>query len=91
MNETLCYKCGGAICNDAKYIQHIRNWRDNNREKYREMCRKAQAKYRQNNKEKIKQYKKEYYLRKKQEKDNNYQASKQACFKFVVIMNDDIK
>ena len=40
-----------------------------NREKYGEMCRKAQAKYRQNNKEKIKQYKKEYYLRKKQEKD----------------------
>ena len=61
MNETLCYKCGGAICNDAKYIQHVRNWRDNNREKYREMCRKVQAKYRQNNKEKIKQYKKEYY------------------------------
>ena len=38
---------------------------------HREMCRKAQAKYRQNNKEKLKQYKKEYYLRKKQEKDNN--------------------
>ena len=35
------------------------------------MCRKAQAKYRENHKEKIKQYKKEYYLRKKQEKDNN--------------------
>ena len=69
MNKTLCYKCCGTICNDAKYIQHVRNWRDNNREKYREMCRKAQAKYRQNNKEKIKQYKKEYYLRKKQEKD----------------------
>ena len=32
---------------------------------------KAQAKYRQNNKEKIKQYKKEYYLRKKQEKDKD--------------------
>ena len=39
--------------------------------KYREMCRKSQAKYHQNNKEKLKQYKKEYYLRKKQEKDNN--------------------
>ena len=39
--------------------------------KHREMCRKAQAKYRQNNKEKLKQCKKEYYLRKKQEKDNN--------------------
>ena len=42
-------------------------------EKNTEKCaaRKAQAKYRQNNKEKLKQYKKEYYLRKKQEKDNN--------------------
>ena len=42
--------------------------------KYREMCRKAQAKYRQNNKEKLKQYKykkEQDYLRKKQEKDNN--------------------
>ena len=35
------------------------------------MCRKAQVKYRQNNKEKLKQYKKKYYLRKKLEKDNN--------------------
>ena len=39
--------------------------------KHQEMCRKAQAKYRQNNKEKIKQYKKKYYLRKRLEKDNN--------------------
>ena len=70
MDEILCYKCGGPICNEPKYIEHIRNWRENNREKYREMCRKAQAKYRKNNEEKIKQYKKEYYLRKKQEKNN---------------------
>ena len=68
MDEILCYKCGGPICNEPKYIEHIRSWRENNREKYREMCRKAQAKYRKNNEEKIKQYKKEYYLRKKQEK-----------------------
>ena len=67
MDEILCYKCGGLICNEPIYIE-VRNWRDNNRENYREMCRKAKAKYRKNNKEKIKQYKKEYYLRTKSKK-----------------------
>ena len=44
------------VMNPNIYVEHIRNWRKNNREKYRE----AQAKYRKNNEEKIKQYKKEY-------------------------------
>ena len=29
MDEILCYKCGGPICNEPKYIEHIRNWRKN--------------------------------------------------------------
>ena len=45
MSETVCCKCGGKILNDDKHKQHLRNWREKNREKYREMCRKAQAKY----------------------------------------------
>ena len=57
-----------------KYLKIVKSNPNDTRiygKKHREMCRKAQAKYRQNNKEKIKQYKKEYYLRKKQEKDKD--------------------
>ena len=60
MSESLCCKCGGIIFNNNK---HISTWRHKNPEKYREICRKAQAEYRENHREKIKQYKKEYYLR----------------------------
>ena len=57
-----------------KYLKMVKSNPNDTRvygKKYREMCRKSQAKYHQNNKEKLKQYKKEYYLRKKQEKDKN--------------------
>ena len=67
MNETLCYKTTNAVAQCVTTPNMYNMYAI----EYREMCRKAQAKYRQNNKEKIKQYKKEYYLRKKQEKDNN--------------------
>jgi len=57
-----------------KYLKMVKSIPNDTRvygKKHQEMCRKAQAKYRQNNKEKIKQYKKKYYLRKRLEKDNN--------------------
>ena len=53
MTENICSKCGGEV--EPK--QYTCLWRENNREKYREICRKAQAKFRENNREKIRQYK----------------------------------
>ena len=53
------------------------------------MYHKAQAKYRKNNKEKIKQYKKEYYLRKKQEK-NNQLANKLRLIMQQTFINIDL-
>ena len=38
MTETICSKCGGEV--EPK--QYTCLWRGNNREKYRETCRKAQ-------------------------------------------------
>ena len=46
----------------------IYKWRELNKEKYNDICNKAQAIYYQKNKERISKYKKEYYLRKKSEK-----------------------
>ena len=43
-------------------------WRENNKEKYNDMCNKAQAIYYVKNKEKISQRKKEWYARKKAER-----------------------
>ena len=57
MTETICSKCGGEV--EPKRYTCL--WRENNREKYREICRKAQAKFRENNREKIRQYKRDYY------------------------------
>ena len=47
MTETICSKCGGEV--EPKRYTCL--WRENNREKYREICRKAQAKFRDNKKE----------------------------------------
>ena len=46
----------------------IYKWRQNNKEKYNDMCNKAQAKYYLKNKERISQRKKEWYLRRKAER-----------------------
>ena len=46
----------------------IYKWRENNKEKYNNICNKAQAKYYLKNKEKISQRKKEWYARKKAER-----------------------
>ena len=57
-----------------KYLKMVKSNPNDTRvygKKCWEVCRKSQAKYRQNSKAYIKQYKKEYYLHKKQEKDNN--------------------
>ena len=43
----------------------IYKWRENNKEKYNDMCNKAQAIYYVKNKERISQRKKEWYLRRK--------------------------
>ena len=51
-----------------KYKPTIYKWRELNKEKYNDICNKAQAIYYQKNKERISKYKKEYYLRKKAEK-----------------------
>ena len=47
----------------------IYKWRENNKEKYNDMCNKAQAKYYLKNKERISQRKKEWYLRRKSQID----------------------
>ena len=44
---------------------YIYKWRQKNMDKYRIINRKGQAKYREKHKDKIKMYKKAYYLRKK--------------------------
>ena len=46
-------------------------WREKNREKYNDICNKAQAIYYVKNKERISQRKKEWYARKKAEKLKN--------------------
>ena len=46
----------------------IYKWRENNKEKYNDICNKAQAIYYIKNKERISQRKKEWYKRKKAEK-----------------------
>ncbi len=49
----------------------IYKWRENNKEKYNDICNKAQAIYYVKNKERISQRKKEWYARKKAEKLKN--------------------
>ena len=44
---------------------YIYKWRQKNMDKYRIINRKGQAKYREKHKDKIKMYKKAYYIRKK--------------------------
>ena len=44
---------------------YIYKWRQKNMDKYRIINRKGQTKYREKHKDKIKMYKKAYYLRKK--------------------------
>ena len=44
----------------------IDKWRENNREKYNEICLVAQHKYNSQNKEKIKIYKQKYWIYKKE-------------------------
>lgn len=51
-----------------KNKQSIYKWRENNKEKYNDICNKAQAVYYMKNKERISQRKKEWYKRKKAEK-----------------------
>ena len=46
----------------------IYKWRENNKEKYNDICNKAQVIYYVKNKERISQRKKEWYLRKKAER-----------------------
>ena len=46
----------------------IYKWRENNKEKYNNICNKAQAIYYVKNKEKISQRKKEWYSRRKAER-----------------------
>ena len=46
----------------------IYKWRENNKEKYNNICNKAQAIYYVKNKEKISQRKKEWYAREKSRK-----------------------
>ena len=46
----------------------IYKWRENNKEKYNNICNKAQAIYYVQNKEKISQRKKEWYARRKAER-----------------------
>ena len=51
-----------------KNKRSIYKWRENNKEKYNDICNKAQAVYYMKNKERISQRKKEWYKRKKAEK-----------------------
>jgi len=51
-----------------KHKPAIYKWRQLNKERYNDICNKAQVIYYQKNKERISKYKKEYYLRKKAEK-----------------------
>ena len=46
----------------------IYRWRKNYKEKFNDICSKAQAIYYEKNKDRIDKYKKEYYLKKKAEK-----------------------
>ena len=50
--------------NDAKK-KAIYKWRDKNREKYNDICLIATKKYNEKNKEEIKEYKRKYWIDKK--------------------------
>ena len=55
-------------CSKSLYEKNkpnIYKWRENNKEKYNDICNKAQAIYYIKNKERISQRKKEWYLRRK--------------------------
>ena len=54
-----------------KNKESMYKWREKNREKYNDICNKAQAIYYLKNKERISQRKKEWYARKKAEKLKN--------------------
>ena len=54
-------------CYDKKKPS-IYKWRENNKEKYNDLCNKAQAIYYVKNKERISQRKKEWYARRKAER-----------------------
>ena len=51
-----------------KHKPAIYKWRELNKEKYNDICNKAQSVYYEKNKERISKWKKEWYLRKKAEK-----------------------
>lgn len=51
-----------------KNKESMYRWRENNKEKYNDICNKAQAAYYLRNKERISHRKKEWYRRKKAEK-----------------------
>lgn len=50
-------------------LRAIKKWRDNNREKYNEKARETSLKYYNDNKEKVLEKKKAYYLKKKLAKE----------------------
>ena len=50
-------------------LRAIKKWRANNKEKYNEMSRETSLKYYHDNKDKILEKKKEYYLKKKLAKE----------------------
>ena len=48
-----------------KHKPAIYKWRENNKEKYNDICNKAQTIYYEKNKDRISKWKKEWYLRRK--------------------------
>ena len=59
-----------------KNKKNIYKWREKNKEKYNDLCNKAQAIYYVKNKERISQRKKEWYLRRKAAKLENEKNDK---------------
>lgn len=59
----------------------IYKWRESNREKYNDVCLVAVKKYNENNKEKIQEYKRKYWI----EKKNNLFKLESAIFRKILI------
>lgn len=68
------------VYNEAIKIR-IYKWRENNREKYNDVCLNAVKKYNEKNKEEIKEYKRKYYI----ERKNDLFKLESAIFRKILI------
>ena len=71
--ENSTKQCSSAY---EKNKKNIYKWREKNKEKYNDLCNKAQAIYYVKNKERISQRKKEWYLKRKAAKLENEKNDK---------------